>query len=170
MMKKFITLCSVLALFASAAGADTIVRRAQVLISEPVYERTEIVQPVTLCRNVEVPIYENGGDDIGAFLGGAIIGGIIGNAASNANGAGAIGAIIGGAIANESQKKTHPRIVGYRNERRCETEYRTVQTTNHSTMCRTVVEFPSLSRYRTEFTSSKCYTVGEYISMEVNIN
>jgi len=50
------------------------------------------------------------------LLGGAIIGGLLGKAATNDNGAAAIGAIIGGAIANESASKT---VTRYRDVETC---------------------------------------------------
>lgn len=169
-MKRLITLCSIIAMFATTAGADTITRRAKVLKSVPVHSYVDnTVEPITVCRNIDVPIYGQGGDDAGAFIGGAIIGSIIGNAASSANGAGALGAILGGAFANEHQKKHHQRIVGYRREQQCTTEHRVVETRRHSTRCNTVVEIPSLDRYRFEFTENKCYKSGDIIYVEVNV-
>ena len=43
--------------------------------------RLLLIQTVQTCRNVDVPIYKQtqGGDDLGASPGGAIIGGVIGN-------------------------------------------------------------------------------------------
>lgn len=169
-MKHFITLCSVIAMFATTAGADTITRKARVLKSVPVGGYVEdITTPVTVCKNIEVPIYGRGNDNPGAFLGGAIIGGIIGNGVSSASGAGAVGAILGGAIANEHQKKHNQRIVGYRQERQCSTEYRVVEQRRHSNRCSTTVEIPSLDRYRFEFVENKCYKSGDSIYVEVNV-
>jgi uncharacterized protein YcfJ len=169
-MKRFITLCSIIAMFATTAGADTIKLPAQVVESVPLSNQiNNTVEPITVCKNVEVPIYGQGQDDAGAFLGGAIIGSIIGNAASNANGAGAVGAILGGAIANEHQKKHHRRVVGYREERQCTTEYRVVETSRHSTQCRTVVRIPDLNYRRFEFVENKCYGNGVFIDVEVNV-
>jgi uncharacterized protein YcfJ len=169
-MKRFITLCSIIAMFATTAGADTITRRARVIKSEPVHSYVDnTVEPITVCKNVDIPIYGQGSDDAGAFIGGAIIGSIIGNAASSANGAGALGAILGGAFANEHQKKHHQRIVGYRQERQCTTEYRVVETHRYPTRCRTVVEIPSMDRYRFDFTENKCYNPGELITVRLNV-
>ena len=90
-----------------------------------------------VCQTVEVPIYGDGGFDQGDAIIGGIIGGIIGNQVGKgsgkeaATGVGALtGAIIGG--------KKEDRIVGYRQEEKCqnrttyETQYQSVYS--HSTV------------------------------------
>ena len=66
-------------------------------------------------------------NDPGAFVGGAIVGGILGKAITEKDGGAAIGAIIGGALANESQKgQTTTKIIGYNEEIVCGTKYKKI--------------------------------------------
>lgn len=111
--------------FASTAYADHDKIRVISVKDEYNNKTVYIENPVTNCKDVDVPIYQQnkGEGNLGDFLAGAIIGGAIGNNVSNDKGAGAIGAIIGGAIANENAKKKNSSatIVGYKRERICET-------------------------------------------------
>lgn len=101
--------------------------------------KNEIVHesiPYTKCLIKEVPIIEsekNGTDDVGSFVGGAILGGIIGKVVTKDDGGAAVGAILGGALANESQKnEISEQIVGYENKEVCTKEYKTIETTKQS--------------------------------------
>lgn len=174
MVKKsnLVTATVMMVLASSVCSAETVVSRAQVLISEPVGNGSYveyISKPVNVCTLEKVPVYGRNKDNVGAFLGGAVIGGIIGNAIDSSGGAG-IGAIIGGAIANENQKNHSNTVVAYEHVRTCRTEYQLVEQPTRINQCRTVVEFPDLGRYRTEFTGYNCYRVGEYINLEVNLD
>ena len=111
--------------FASTAYADHDKVRV-ISVKDEFNNRTVYTEnPVTQCKEVDVPIYQQkqGQGNLGDFLAGAIIGGAIGNNVSNDKGAGAIGAIIGGAIANENAKKKNStsNVVGYKRENICET-------------------------------------------------
>lgn len=75
-----------------------------------------------VCSDVDVPIYQNEGKaSTGEVLGGAIIGGVIGNQIGKGKGNDAatiLGAIIGADIANK--KKGEKVIVGYKRTTVCE--------------------------------------------------
>jgi uncharacterized protein YcfJ len=75
-----------------------------------------------------------GGSRTEDIIGGAIIGGIIGNQIGDSKGNGAAGAVIGGLIGNNAGKKQG--VVGYRKENRCETKYNytTEEVYSHSTI------------------------------------
>ena len=98
--------------------------------------------PVTKCVIEEVPIFQNqsgGNDDLGSFVSGALIGGIMGKAITKEDGGAAVGAVIGGVLANESQKSTASnRIVGYEEKKGCTRKVKTVGTQeeqySHSTI------------------------------------
>ena len=60
-----------------------------------------------------------------AFVGGAVLVGIIGKAVTKKDRGAALGAFVGGALANEKQKtKTTTGIVGYENRQRCQTKFK----------------------------------------------
>ena len=85
--------------------------------------------PYEVCSNQKQPIYGEvlSDNDPGAFVGGAIVGGILGKAITEKDGGAAIGAIIGGALANESQKgQTTTKIIGYSEEIVCGTKYKKI--------------------------------------------
>ena len=86
--------------------------------------------PYTKCVIKKIPIYQNQSiknDDIGSFVGGAIIGGIIGKVITKDDGGATVGAILGGAIANEGQKnKLSQEIVGYKKKEICSEKLKTV--------------------------------------------
>ena len=125
-MKKLLASAIMASAVATSASAGSYTQMATVVASDPYFKSVTVSNPVQSCNTVEVPIYQQqkGGDDIGSFLGGAIIGGIIGNAVDG-KGAAGVGAVLGGALANEHQKKhnTQQTIVGYRQEQRCSTQY-----------------------------------------------
>lgn len=87
----------------------------------------KVLYPVTECKMVKVPVYgmidrpASGGE----VLGGAILGGVIGNQFGKGNGKSAmtaLGAIVGGSVANE--RKQEMAVVDYREESKCETVYK----------------------------------------------
>ena len=111
--------------FANTAFADS--SQVRIVDIQDEYNNVTVYNdnPVTSCKEVDVPIYQQnkGQGSLGDFLAGAIIGGAIGNQVGDSKGNGAIGAIIGGAIANENakNKNSSATIVGYKRERVCET-------------------------------------------------
>lgn len=109
------------------------------------YYRNEVVSdqtPYQRCETQQTPIYQTvqGKDDMGAVVGGALIGGVVGKVVTDNKGGTALGAILGGALANESQKKrnTTTEIVGYDSKQVCSTAYKTTTSTrevySHSTI------------------------------------
>ena len=112
-----------------------------------------IQKPVQTCRNVDVPLTNKHKVEMIWVhpLGGAIIGGVIGNQIGDSKGNGALGAIIGGAIANEKQKKQGTTtIVGYKRERVCETTYPSKKH-NRSYIQTFYIEFMYKGDYNLEF-------------------
>ena len=107
-----------------------------------VYDHTKIVTqsvPVseTRCQDVQVPIYQQGGNASGGdVLLGAILGGLIGGTASGKDSGAAIGALGGAIVANESAKS--PKVTGYEIQRQCSdvTVYQNsnVEVYSHSTI------------------------------------
>jgi len=107
-----------------------------------VYDHTKTVtqsMPVSerRCQDVQVPIYQQGGQASGGdVLLGAILGGLIGGTASGKDSGAAIGAIGGAIIADQNANK--PRVSGYRLERQCNdvTVYQNanIEVYSHSTV------------------------------------
>jgi len=100
-------------------GVDQVV---PVFRNAPIRERQE-------CRDVEVPVYSNGGN-VGnnqPSAGGMIIGGIIGNmigAASGINGAQTLGTVVGGIAGAELGRENAGNsgaVVGYQKQTQCHT-------------------------------------------------
>jgi len=77
-----------------------------------------IPHTTTECSIVDVPIYGNN-DKTGDIIGGAIIGGIIGNNVIKGDGAGAAGAVIGGLLGNNHGDRKNQNIIGYRQQQVC---------------------------------------------------
>ena len=83
--------------------------------------------PYQSCSVQRVPVYGKiqSQPDVGAVVGGAVLGGIIGKAVTKKDRGAAVGAIVGGALANENQKtKTTTGIVGYEDRQKCETKFK----------------------------------------------
>ena len=83
--------------------------------------------PFQSCRNQNVPVYGKiqSQPDVGAVVGGAVLGGIIGKAVTKKDGGAAVGALVGGALANENQKiRTTTGVIGYENRQVCETKFK----------------------------------------------
>ena len=83
--------------------------------------------PFQSCSIQKVPIYGKiqSQPDVGAVVGGAVLGGIIGKAVTKKDKGAAVGALVGGALANENQKtKTTTGIIGYEDRQKCETKFK----------------------------------------------
>ena len=88
-----------------------------------------------------MPVYQNTGtgtDDVGAFVSGAIMGGILGKVITKEDGGAAVGAVLGGALAKKKKKNNSEQIVSYEKKEVCSRKYRTVETQmeeySHSTI------------------------------------
>lgn len=91
------------------------------------YKTVEVQNRVAnrTCSEVDVPIYSNTGKaQTGEVLGGAIIGGILGNQIGKGKGNDAatfLGAILGADLANKNA--TTQQVIGYREVEQCEVVY-----------------------------------------------
>lgn len=117
---RILAIASTIAVFAFPVFAETYDITGTVTSVTPQYRNITVPVDLQDCRNVEVPVYSNGGsvNTEGAIIGG-IVGGIVGNQVGGgsgreaATGVGAmIGAIVGGNSGNQQ-------ITGYRTERQC---------------------------------------------------
>ena len=114
------------------AFAENYTVQGTVIEANPVYQTVTKQVPTQTCQMVQVPVYGNGSQGNGGTLGlnnnidigGAIIGGVIGNnVTKNVDNGGAIGALLGGMIGNNMHKNNSQTVVGYRQEQRCNTSY-----------------------------------------------
>ena len=108
------------------AGGNSFTTTGELIRKEPIFTQVQKRHPYQECYTVDVPIYGNaqgGGASAGDVLGGMIIGGLIGKGVTNKDNGAAAGAVLGGMIAAD-KKKNKQTIVGYKQENRCETKYR----------------------------------------------
>ena len=104
------------------AGSNVVM--GKVTNVKPVY--TQIVKrtPHQVCRQVQVPVYGDNGQNAGNAILGAIIGGVVGNQFGKGDGnkaATALGAAIG--AVKGSQSGQNKSIVGYQMVNQCHTEH-----------------------------------------------
>ena len=129
----------------------------------PIYQDRYVTRYETVCRDVEVPIYQSRRAASDAdVLTGAIVGGVIGNqfgAGSGKDAMTVLGAIVG---ANRASNRTTNEIVGYQLEERCDRIARNVNE-------------PVISSYRIEYIfngytyrqeTSRHYTLGERVLVQ----
>jgi uncharacterized protein YcfJ len=109
------------------------------------------------CQDVDVPIYSNTGKaQTGEVLGGAIIGGILGNQVGGGKGKDAatiLGAILGADFANK--KGGQQTIVGYKQVEQCEIINKVTWKQNPP-RCTVTVEVPAMNNSLHEFILNKC--------------
>lgn len=126
---------------ATAAAADKIDRIKIYDHNKTVYVTTPIDK--TVCKDVQVPVYEDvqvQGNAAEGALAGMIIGGILGKGVSGKDDGAAAGAIIGGLIGADkgAKPKTKRQVIGYELVQRCEEvtsyEQRQRQVYSHSTI------------------------------------
>ena len=133
------------------------------------YEYVTYLNPVKVCKDMEIPIYGEGSANrtkSGDLLLGMILGGITGKVLIGNDKGAAIGAIGGSLIANDKAQKPDQIIVGYKQERRCTLEHREVHEkvpTDYS------VEYSWNGIYGKAYTTTR-YSVGDKIPITVNID
>ena len=119
-IKYFIIATAIL--LANSAIAGTVQLDAVVIKVVPQYSEVQVTTPIRTCKIVDVPIYgSTGKTQTGEVLGGAIIGGILGNQVGGGSGKDAatiLGAILGADFANK--KGGEKVIVGYKRTTVCE--------------------------------------------------
>jgi uncharacterized protein YcfJ len=118
---KYLAIALALVL-ATPALADTKVY-GRVTHVEPIYSRTYVEVPQSVCYDVQVPVTGRANASTGDVLAGALIGGAIGNQFGGGSGQDAatvLGAILGADAANKNGRQV---VTGYRVERQCDTQY-----------------------------------------------
>jgi len=150
----------------TVASAETYMQTAVVKSIQTVYSNVIVQKPVEVCTNVNVPIYGETNDASTAdVLAGAIFGGLIGNSVGGGKGKDAatlLGAIAGADIA---KKKSSNKIIGYQNQRQCNTSY-TTETIKQYDGSVVVAEY---NKMKLSFKTNKLFKVGDYISVRVSI-
>lgn len=131
----------------------------------------KVLTPVQTCSIVDVPIYGSTGKaQTGEVLGGAIIGGILGNQVGGGKGKDAatiLGAILGADFANK--KGGQQTIVGYKQVEQCEIVNKVTYVKNNPT-CNVTVELPSsLMNVQHSFRTGKCPALGEEYSIHTKL-
>ena len=133
------------------------------------YEYVTYLDPVKVCKDMEIPIYGEGPSrrtKSGDLLLGMILGGITGKVILGNDKGAVIGAVGGSLIANDKASKSDRVIVGYKQERRCTLEHREVNkkiATDYS------VEYSWNGIYGKAYTTTR-YSVGDKIPITVNID
>lgn len=105
-------------------AASTLILAGCQTTTNPANYPARVLHPVEKCGYVDEPVYGvlDRPASQGEVLGGAVVGGVIGNAIDNNATTTVIGAIIGGAVAN-NQRKQEPVVVGTKRVWRCQTVY-----------------------------------------------
>lgn len=173
MKKTTITSVCIAALMATSTMASAKSITVESIVVRSVQIETQgkrVITPVKTCNIVEVPVYGNSGKaQTGEVLGGAIIGGILGNQVGGGKGKDAatiLGAILGADFANKKGGKQN--IIGYRQVQQCEI---TNQVTYNPgpVRCQTTVRVPALDNMEYTFVGPNCQTKGSQLRILANI-
>lgn len=133
----------------------------EVVSSSPIYRDSTYQVPVQNCRVQDVPIY--GDTSYGApNIPGAIVGGIIGNQIGGGRGREAMTAI--GAVIGSNYNRANRSIVGYRQERICNTQYEYKTDTYLDGYNISYQYLGNIYNLRT----SREYKVGDFIKLRLN--
>ena len=112
----------------------------------------------TRCETASVPYQQTvKGANTGEILGGAIIGGIIGKAATGKDGGAAVGAIIGGAVANENGAKT---VTKYKDIETCRQVYIPANISDDAALMQTILHLNNGGSESRERIMDVQYTIG----------
>jgi len=163
MIKTMVT-TALLCMSVSVANAQSVM--GTVTKVEANYVEQSIGKPVHNCYTTEVPIYgyEKKQDNTGNIIGGAIIGGVLGNQIGKGNGA--AGAVIGGLIGNAHGNSQQQVVIGYRTEERC-TSKMVYETQTRIKNYRIHYEWAGL---RGTFYSQQSFNVGDSVNLNVHIS
>jgi uncharacterized protein YcfJ len=162
---KNIIYAIILSLMPSVSYADGYVNEYATIVSvQPIYKDNYVPVSERICRDVEVPIYENRRGSTGDTLAGAIVGGLIGNQFGNGSGKDAmtmLGAIVGADAASNKRDA----VIGYRVERRCEyvESYVNQPLINHYR-----IQFEYNGKHYTQDTNSR-YEVGQRVRVNTTL-
>ena len=157
-MLRFLATLGFLAAATTTANANQYVDGTIVSV-EPYYANSTRRIPQTICRQVNIPVYQNN-NNAGNVLTGAIIGGIIGNNIVKGEGSGAAGAVIGGLLGSQ---QNNGNVVQYQRQNRCHTEYHNEVETFISHYFITV----DVNGFHVRQQTGTAYNVGDTIKMKV---
>lgn len=155
---------------ALAAGSQAYQKVATVYKVTPFVTTKTVSTPNRVCTEVDVPIYKRtkGGDDLGSIIIGGVIGSVIGNKVSGANGAGTVGAVIGGVLGNEhsKNKNSDTEIIGYERVNQCKTTYTNQQEqyVQHYTV------YVDYNGMHVQFNTKKEFNIGDEVIVKVNVH
>lgn len=169
-MNKFLVAATALAMTATSAFANSYTVNAEVTNVTPLTSTVSESVPQEVCEQVRVPIYETrrGQATTGNALGGAILGGVIGNQFGSGSGKDAmtvLGAIVGADMANK-RGNDYQVVTGYRNETQCSVRY-VAQQRRVSSGYEVNYEWNGL---RGSIITDTKYSIGDEILVNVSIN
>lgn len=127
----------------------------------PVYRDNYVTVHKTVCRDVEVPMYETRGGD---QLTGAIVGGVIGNQFGSGSGKDAM-TVLGALIGANSVEPRRDVFVGYRVERQCE---RIANRVNDPVITHYRIHYTYNGREYSQETTQR-YTLGQRVTVQPSL-
>ena len=166
MKKPFLILIFLIGSAYHSSASELYARVVQV---ETNYETVTEYAPVKMCRDEEVPIYGNTGqnnDNAANVLLGMILGGVSGKVITGEDGGAAVGAIAGGLIgANNNNNNVNNQIVGFRTVQTCTMENRETKSTKLKNY---KITYDFHGALGTSY-SYNSYLVGDNIPVNVNV-
>ncbi len=169
-MKYILAVITAVFMFTNVAHAETTERNVVQSVVTHHYITETIQHRISnrVCNEVDVPIYGNNGKaQTGEVLGGAIIGGILGNQVGGGKGKDAAtlsGAIVGADLSNKKGKSKQV-IVGHKQQEVCDVVMQQ-RSVSQVTGYKTYIEFGGNVW---QMTTTIPYTTGEFLSVNVDI-